>query len=110
MLSILADYLSERPSQNGFRCVVEGRDYLKDDHGVDTSYLRLRALPLNDTTHDFMADHERIYVVENNADGQLAMILRMEYPDLANRIVSLAFADGMPLTARWLVNSVLEQE
>ena len=91
-------------------CVIEGRDTLRDDHGVDTSYLRVRALPLNDTIRNFMADHDRIYVVENNADGQLAMILRMEYPDLANRIVSLAFADGMPLTARWLVNTVLEQE
>ena len=90
-------------------CVVEGRDLL-EDRDVHTSYLRVRALPLNDVTRRFIEDHDRIYVVENNSDGQLAMILHMEYPDLASRIRSLAYADGMPLTARWLVNSLLEQE
>jgi 2-oxoglutarate ferredoxin oxidoreductase subunit alpha len=91
-------------------CVIEGRDRLKDNHGIDTSYLRIRALPLNETTRDFIAGHDRIYVVENNTDGQMAMILRMEYPDLAGRIVSLAYADGMPLSPRWMVNALLEQE
>jgi 2-oxoglutarate ferredoxin oxidoreductase subunit alpha len=91
-------------------CVIEGRDRLKKDHAVATSYLRIRALPLNDTTRDFIAGHDRIYVVENNSDGQMAMILRMEYPDLAGRIASLAYADGMPLSPRWMVNALLEKE
>lgn len=90
-------------------CVVEGRDLL-DDRDLPTSYLRVRALPLNEVTRRFIEDHDRIYVVENNSDGQLAMILHMEYPDLADRIHSLAYADGMPLTARWMVNALLEQE
>ncbi|MBN1564484.1 MAG: 2-oxoacid:acceptor oxidoreductase subunit alpha [Anaerolineae bacterium] len=91
-------------------CVIEGRDRLQAEHRLATSYLRLRALPLNDVTRKFIANHDRIYVVENNSDGQMAMILRMEYPELAGRIVSLAFADGMPLSPRWMVNALLEQE
>ncbi|HML23077.1 MAG TPA: 2-oxoacid:acceptor oxidoreductase subunit alpha [Aggregatilinea sp.] len=90
-------------------CVIEGRDRLKEQ-GVETSYLRLRALPLNDVTRDFIAAHDRIYVVEANGDGQMAKILHMEYPELAGRVHSLAYSDGLPLTARWLTTSLLEQE
>ena len=89
--------------------VVEGRDRLKEQ-GVETSYLRLRALPLSDTTRTFVETHDRIYVVEANSDGQMAKILHMEYPELAGRIRSLAYSDGLPLTARWLAASLLEQE
>ncbi|MCC6798844.1 MAG: 2-oxoacid:acceptor oxidoreductase subunit alpha [Anaerolineae bacterium] len=90
-------------------CVVEARDRLRA-RGIETSYLRLRALPLNDTTREFIAQHERIYVVDNNTDGQMASILHMEYPDLAPRIHSLAYSDGLPLSPRWLTGAVLEQE
>jgi 2-oxoglutarate ferredoxin oxidoreductase subunit alpha len=90
-------------------CVVEARDRLRA-RGIETSYLRLRALPLNDTTREFIAQHDRIYVVENNTDGQMASILHMEYPDLAPRIHSLAYSDGLPLSPRWLTGAVAEQE
>lgn len=90
-------------------CVVESRDRLRE-RGLKTNYLRLRALPLNETTRDFLAAHERVYVVENNTDGQVANLLRMEFPDLATRLISLAHADGLPLTPRWLTAVILEQE
>jgi len=90
-------------------CVVEARDQLST-RGIMTSYLRLRALPLEDTTRRFIESHERVYVVENNTDGQMASILHMEYPDLAPRIHSIAYSDGLPLSPRWLTAAVLEQE
>lgn len=90
-------------------CVVESRDRLRE-RGLETSYLRLRALPLNGTTRDFLAAHERVYVVENNTDGQMARLLRMEFPELAGRLISLAHADGLPLTPRWLTAAISEQE
>lgn len=90
-------------------CVVEARDQLSA-RGIATSYLRLRALPLEDTTRRFIESHERVYVVENNTDGQMASVLHMEYPDLASRIHSIAYSDGLPLSPRWLTAAVLEQE
>ena len=90
-------------------CVVEARDRLEAE-GIATDYLRLRALPLNGVTRDFIEQHSRIYVVENNTDGQMAQIIRMEFPDLAPRVFSLAYSDGLPLTPRWLTAAVLEQE
>jgi 2-oxoglutarate ferredoxin oxidoreductase subunit alpha len=89
--------------------VVEGRDRLREQ-GIETGYLRIRALPPNDVTRDFIVRHERVYVLENNRDGQMAKILQIEYPELAARIGSIAHADGLPPTARWVAESILEQE
>jgi 2-oxoglutarate ferredoxin oxidoreductase subunit alpha len=91
-------------------CVVEGRDRLRLKHDLTTDYLRLRALPLTNTTRAFIEQHERVYVIENNFDGQMAKLIQIEYPDLANRIVSLAHSDGLPLAPAWMVESILEQE
>jgi 2-oxoglutarate ferredoxin oxidoreductase subunit alpha len=90
-------------------CVTEGRDWLHEN-GIKTNYLRLRALPFEDTTREFIAQQDRVYVIENNTDGQMAKLIRMEYPDLAARIISVAHSDGLPLTAHWLTESILEQE
>jgi 2-oxoglutarate ferredoxin oxidoreductase subunit alpha len=89
--------------------IVEARDRLQAQ-GVETDYLRIRALPLEDTTRDYIEQHDRIYVIENNFDGQMAMLLRMEYPQLAPKIQSMAFSNGLPLSARWLTDTVLKQE
>jgi 2-oxoglutarate ferredoxin oxidoreductase subunit alpha len=90
-------------------CVVEGRDILHDK-GVESDYLRLRALPFETTTREFLDSHERVYVVENNTDGQMAKLLIMEFPEYATRIISLAHCDGLPLTARWLTGAILDKE
>lgn len=90
-------------------CVVESRDQLRE-RGIETSYLRVRALPFENTTRDFIARHERIYVVENNTDGQMAKLLHMEYPDMAGHIFSIAHLDGLPHTAQWLTGAVMEKE
>jgi 2-oxoglutarate/2-oxoacid ferredoxin oxidoreductase subunit alpha len=89
--------------------VVEARDRLREQ-GITFDYLRLRALPPGEETRAFLEKHERVYVFENNADGQMAAVLQMEYPQLAPRIVSLAYLDGMPLTARRLVELIQQEE
>jgi 2-oxoglutarate ferredoxin oxidoreductase subunit alpha len=89
--------------------VAEARDRLTD-HGTKSDYLRLKALPLSDTTRDFVARHSRIYVIEANTDGQMAKLLRMEYPEYGTRFRSLAHSDGLPLTARWITENLLEWE
>lgn len=89
--------------------VVEARDQLAS-RGIKTNYLRIRALPLSNMSRDFIAQSERVYVVEANTDGQMAKLLRVEYPEYGTRFHSLAHSDGLPLTARWIVDQVLEQE
>jgi 2-oxoglutarate ferredoxin oxidoreductase subunit alpha len=76
--------------------------------GVKTSYLRLRALPTTVEVARFVAHYPRIYVVENNFDGQMATILRAEVPEHAAKLVSLAHSDGLPLTGRWIARAIAE--
>jgi 2-oxoglutarate ferredoxin oxidoreductase subunit alpha len=85
--------------------IDEARDRLADD-GIKSSFLRLRALPINGAVADFIARYDRVYVVELNRDGQLHAILQSELPELAAKLVSLSYLDGMPLTARWVVEAV----
>ncbi|HQR46273.1 MAG TPA: 2-oxoacid:acceptor oxidoreductase subunit alpha [Thermoanaerobaculia bacterium] len=85
----------------------EARDRLAREAGVPLDYLRLRALPPGPEVREWLDRHERIYVVEQNRDGQLRAILRDEYPDLAARFVSVLQYDGLPLDATTVVDGVL---
>ena len=78
--------------------------------GFPTSFLRLRALPINKDVHDFVASHQNTYVVELNRDGQMHQILTVEMPELAIRLISVAHMDGMPLTSRWIVDQIKARE
>ena len=89
--------------------IIEARDRLAVI-GVASSYLRVRALPASLTVSDFIASHERVYVVEMNIEGQLHKLLQIQSPELATKVLSLAHCDGLPLTASWIVNQILEQE
>lgn len=85
--------------------IEEARDRLAAAN-LPTNFMRLRALPINDEVSQFVAEHEYVYVVELNRDGQLHSILITEMPHLATKLRSIAYLDGMPLTARWLVEAV----
>jgi 2-oxoglutarate ferredoxin oxidoreductase subunit alpha len=89
--------------------VIEARDWLSEK-GVETNYLRTRALPLEDSLDEFIKNHERIYVIENNFDGQLCQIIRIKHPEDITHVKSLALGDGLPMTARWIVENILERE
>jgi 2-oxoglutarate ferredoxin oxidoreductase subunit alpha len=89
--------------------IQETRDALKAQ-GIETSYLRVRALPLSDSVNQFIAKHERVYVIENNYDGQLNQIIRIEHPEDIRHVKSLTLGDGLPMTARWIVDNILAEE
>jgi 2-oxoglutarate ferredoxin oxidoreductase subunit alpha len=78
--------------------------------GLSSDFLRIRALPINDDTRDFVANHKRIYVIELNRDGQLHQVLTVEMPEMASRLMSLTRIDGFPATARWIINSIQANE
>jgi len=89
--------------------LVEARAFL-ERRGLKTSYLRLRALPTEQTFQDFVHRYPRLYVVENNFDGQMHKILQTEASDVAARMVSISHCDGLPLTSRWIAQAILEKE
>jgi 2-oxoglutarate ferredoxin oxidoreductase subunit alpha len=89
--------------------VLESRAQLAAQ-GLDTCYLRLRALPFHPSVAEFVKHHDRIHVIEQNRDGQLADLMRAEYPEYAARIHSVLHYDGMPLDAKSVTDGVLAHE
>ncbi|MCS7067140.1 MAG: 2-oxoacid:acceptor oxidoreductase subunit alpha [Meiothermus sp.] len=88
--------------------IEEARDRLARQ--LPTSFLRLRALPMGQAVREFVAAHERVYVIELNRDGQLHSILQNEMPEYAARLFSVAHLDGLPLTAEWVQKRLLQEE
>ncbi len=78
--------------------------------GIKTSLLRPRALPLSEGVNAFVASHKRVYVVELNQHAQLCDVIRLEMPELASKVLPLNFCDGLPLTAKWVSDSLLARE
>jgi 2-oxoglutarate ferredoxin oxidoreductase subunit alpha len=88
--------------------VIEARDLLRQ-RGFNLDKLRVRALPFTAEVEDFLREHEVIYVVENNQDGQMAQLLSQEFPALAGKLVKVAHNDGLPLSATWIVKTILKE-
>ena len=81
--------------------------------GIPSNFLRLRALPFTEEVEEFIGEHDKVFVVEMNRDGQLYQLLAIEYPDKAARLISAAYTDGLPFTARRVREMILakmEQE
>jgi 2-oxoglutarate ferredoxin oxidoreductase subunit alpha len=89
--------------------VQEARDKLLTE-GLPTDYLRLRALPINDEVVDFIRDHDRVYLIEMNRDGQTHQIISIDVPDCTDSFRSLTHNNGLPLTAAWIQEAILAEE
>jgi 2-oxoglutarate ferredoxin oxidoreductase subunit alpha len=90
--------------------VVEARDRLRAE-GLETDYLRVRALPFSAEIAAFVERHERVYVVEQNRDGQLYGLLRNELPAaLIERIHSIRHYNGVPIDAAAVAEPLLAAE
>lgn len=68
--------------------------------------LRIRAFPFSTEVDDFLASHDRIFVVEQNRDAQLRTLLMAENGGDPNRLVPVLHFDGTPITARFIVSSI----
>lgn len=90
--------------------VIEARDQLSK-LGLKTSYLRLRALPMGPVAKDFIQRHQRVYIVDQNRDGQLYEVTRMDVPaEVAGRMRSVRHYDGLPIPASTVREQILSQE
>jgi 2-oxoglutarate ferredoxin oxidoreductase subunit alpha len=91
--------------------VTESRDQLRDEYAIETDYLRLRAYPFTREVHEFIEQHDRIYVVEQNRDAQMLTLLRLDLkPELTTRLRSIAHITGLPLDARSITDELTSME
>ncbi|MDZ7290806.1 MAG: 2-oxoacid:acceptor oxidoreductase subunit alpha [candidate division KSB1 bacterium] len=91
--------------------ILESRDWLRNDHGLQTSYLRLKAYPFNDKVLDFVRKHRRVYVVDQNRDAQMLQLLKLELDaDQIEKLRSVRHYDGLPITPNSIVRSIRDYE
>ncbi len=90
--------------------IGEARHLLRSEQDLETSYLRLRALPFTDDVAAFVAGHDRVYVVEQNRDGQMADLLRLHVGEDQRKLRKVLHYDGLPVHARFVVEEILAME
>jgi 2-oxoglutarate ferredoxin oxidoreductase subunit alpha len=77
-----------------------------DARGLHLDAMRLRGFPFADEVMDFVADHERVFVVEQNRDAQMRTLLTTELEIDPAKLVPILHYDGTPITARFIVKAI----
>jgi 2-oxoglutarate ferredoxin oxidoreductase subunit alpha len=76
-------------------------------HNLDR--LRLRAFPFHHTVDDFVADHDSVFVVEQNRDAQMRSLIVNECGIDPARLIPVLHYDGTPITARFIAGAIGER-
>ena len=91
--------------------LIESRDQLRQEYNIETDYLRLRAYPFTREVHDFVKQHDRVYLVEQNRDAQMLSLLKLDLdPAVLTRLRSIAHIHGLPLDARSVTDELMTME
>jgi len=91
--------------------IIESRDQLAKEHGLETDYLRLRSYPFTREVQEFIEQHDHVYVVEQNRDGQMASLLKLDIkPELTPRLRSICHIHGLPIDARSVTDELMMME
>ncbi|MGA8291268.1 MAG: 2-oxoacid:acceptor oxidoreductase subunit alpha [Rhodoplanes sp.] len=79
---------------------------LLEASGHRLNRLRVRAFPFHQDVTDFAAEHDVVFVVEQNRDAQLRTLLVAEEGLEPSRLVSILHYDGVPITARFIAGAI----
>jgi 2-oxoglutarate/2-oxoacid ferredoxin oxidoreductase subunit alpha len=91
--------------------VGESREQLRAEYKLETDYLRIRAYPFTREIHEFVAAHDRIYVIEQNRDAQMLSLLKLDLPpEDAVKLRSVRHYNGLPIDARSVTDELVMQE
>jgi len=79
------------------------------EKNIGMNYCRVKAFPFNDDVKTFIDQHEQIYVVEQNRDGQLRSLLILDVDADPKKLISILHYDGMPINAGFVIDKVEEE-
>jgi 2-oxoglutarate ferredoxin oxidoreductase subunit alpha len=77
--------------------------------GIHLDRMRVRGFPFHDSIADFIAEHDHVFVVEQNRDAQLKMLLVNECAIAPDKLTSILHYDGTPVTARFIAREIGEK-
>lgn len=91
--------------------MVETIHQLETEKDIRIDYLRLLAYPFTDEVHEFVKQHDRIYVVDQNRDGQMHQLLTLDLSNAdAAKLRSVRHYNGLPVDARSITDDITRQE
>jgi len=90
---------------SSYEPVREARNRLRVA-GLKTNHMLIRALPLASEVMDFLAEHDTVYLVEQNRDAQMAAIIKDENPVLGAKLTSVLVYNGLPVSAGEVVKQI----
>ncbi len=85
----------------------EALDYLAEE-GINLDAMRVKAFPFNKEVEDFIDQHERVFVIEQNRDAQLRTLLMAEFELGPDKLKSVLCFDGTPISARNIRKQILQ--
>jgi 2-oxoglutarate/2-oxoacid ferredoxin oxidoreductase subunit alpha len=94
-------YGSTSPAMDEAIHMIEAR-------GQALDRLRVRAFPFHSSVTSFLADHDFVFVVEQNRDAQLRSLIVNECGVDPVRLVPILNYDGSPITARFIAREIGE--
>ena len=83
----------------------EALDLLQQE-GIVLDAMRLRAFPFNLEVWEFIEDHDLLFIVEQNRDGQMRTLIMAEGGIVPDKLVSILCFDGSPITADFIFNKI----
>jgi 2-oxoglutarate ferredoxin oxidoreductase subunit alpha len=83
----------------------EALDVLEEE-GIHLDAMRLQAFPFPESVNRFIAEHDKVFVAEQNRDGQMRYMLINELDVDPARLIRVLHYDGTPITARFIVNTI----
>jgi 2-oxoglutarate ferredoxin oxidoreductase subunit alpha len=86
----------------------EAMDVL-DEQGVMLDAIRVRAFPFSESVVDFVAEHDQVFVIEQNRDAQLRLLLINELNVDPAKMMPVLHYDGTPITARFILGEISER-
>src|SRR3954451_5961618 len=91
--------------------IGESMNQLQKEHGKNTDYLRIRAYPFTTEVHNFIKQHDVIYVIDQNRDGQMRELLKLDLPiSELGKLRSVRHYNGLPIDARSITDDIMSQE
>jgi|TARA_B100001971_G_scaffold29803_1_gene24153 2-oxoglutarate ferredoxin oxidoreductase subunit alpha len=83
----------------------EALDKLHEE-GIVLDAMRIRAFPFNLEVWEFIEDHDLLFIVEQNRDGQMRTLVMAEGGIIPDKLVSILCFDGQPITADFISNKI----
>jgi 2-oxoglutarate ferredoxin oxidoreductase subunit alpha len=108
-------YSSPKPTKYGViyigstsPAMAEALDHLEAD-GNHVNALRVRSFPFAQAVEDFIHEHDKVFIVEQNRDAQLRTMLMADFTLDARKLIPVLHYDGTPITARFIAGDIAKK-